>query len=48
MEEHAYYPMKIDVLMVDVSRVRGETNYPVSIYYVVDDLYNLAFLEAPS
>lgn len=47
MVAHAYCQMKIGVVMVDVVQVTVMINYPILIYCVVDDQYNLASLEAP-
>jgi hypothetical protein len=47
MVAHAYCPMKIGVVMVDVVRAMAMINYPILIYCAADDRYNLTFLEAP-
>lgn len=47
MAERAYYQMRTDALMVDVSLEMAMINYLISIYYVVDDRYSPTFLGVP-
>ena len=48
MAERAYYQMRIDALMVDVSLEMAMINYLISICYVVDDRCSPTFLGVPN
>lgn len=47
MAAHACYPMKIDVLMDDAVPATVLTNYPISVYCVVDDRCDPTFPVKP-